>query len=248
MGEYNTQRRKSKISLKFDELQNEIKEYDKLVKEEILDDDYDKNSDDDYDEMSNEDKFEYSHYLDNSANNYFQNFKKFKIYCYFKINKENEYIFPIESDSLNIKTQYRYELIKNIVKKVNENIIIINHNSNKYILSLKDCEEENNKEFYINNYELRPCKKKNFSPKFDLPNYSSTLLLKDISNETISFVSKNQSNIMLIENYDISEKKYYIEENDFYLDKNLENSFSFNNKNKSNKKIQRKTCLNCLII
>ena len=93
--------------------------------------------------------------------------KKYKIYFYLKLNN-NSYIFPIISDNFFINKQYVYELIKNIVKKINEKNITINFNNNNYIISLRDIEEDDaNFEFYIKNYELKPCKKKNCTPKID---------------------------------------------------------------------------------
>ena len=76
------------------------------------------------------------------------------------MNDSKEFIFPIQTDFFNIKEEYGYDLIKNIIKKINEKKLIVENNSIKYIISLKDCEDENNKEFYIKNYELKLCKKK----------------------------------------------------------------------------------------
>ena len=129
-------------------------------------------------------------------NNYL---KKYKIYFYFKLN-ENKFIFPIITDFFNVNTQYIYDLIKNIVKKINDKNIIINYNNNNnYIVSLRDIEDDENLDFYINNYEIKPSKKKKFIPKSDCPSFSSFSLLKNIENENISFISKNSLNIMLRE-------------------------------------------------
>ena len=128
-------------------------------------------------------------------NNYLKNYK---IYFYLKLNKD-KFIFPIITDYFNVNTQYIYDLIKNIVKKINDKNIIINCNNNNYIVSLRDIEDDENMDFYINNYELRPSKKKNFIPKSDCPSFSSSSLLKNIENENISFISKNSLNIMLRE-------------------------------------------------
>ena len=131
--------------------------------------------------------------------------KKYKIYFYLKLNN-NSYIFPIISDNFFINKQYVYELIKNIVKKINEKNITINFNNNNYIISLRDIEEDDaNFEFYIKNYELKPCKKKNCTPKIDCPSFSSSSLLKNIENENISFICKNPLNIMLREQYETDE-------------------------------------------
>ena len=128
--------------------------------------------------------------------------KIIKIYFYFKLNNNNEFIFPIESDLLNIDKQYGYELIENIIKKINNNSIIIDYNSKKYKVSLKDSEYENKKYFYSKNYELRLCKKKNCKPSYDFPEFDSFSLIKNFANERISFISKNDLNIIIIENYE----------------------------------------------
>ena len=141
-----------------EKIQQEIKEYDEFVKNEIEEDE------DIYDELDEEfdcseiDFHVKKQYYSNSDCN-FINFKSFKVYFYFEINKDCNFIFPIESDKFNIEKQYIYELLKNIVKLINNKNIIINHNNIKYNISLKDC-EDNNDDFYIENYELKPCKKK----------------------------------------------------------------------------------------
>ena len=68
--------------------------------------------------------------------------------------------------------------------------------------SLKDSENENKKFFYAENYELRLCKKKNLKPSYDFPAFDSFSLIKNFANERISFISKNELNIIIIENYD----------------------------------------------
>lgn len=128
-------------------------------------------------------------------------------------------------------------MIKNIIKKINEKKIVINLNSINYIISLKDCEDENNKFFYEQNYELKPCNSKTFKPLNDYPNYYTNSLLKEFTNELISFVSKNEINIMLIENY-----------NDLKINDNI---FIVKEKNrkKENKINKEKKCINyCLLI
>lgn len=148
------------------------------------------------------------------------NLVKFDAYFYFKINDEKEYIFPIKSDLFNINDRHVYELIKNIIKKINEKHIIINYNDIKYIISLKDLENENDIEFYIKNYEFKPCKKKNFMPKNDSPSYSSNSLLKNIDKKFLSFVSKSPLNIMLIEQFETNENegnnKYQFDDDEDY--------------------------------
>ena len=127
--------------------------------------------------------------------------KNYNIYFYLNLNKENSFIFPIKSDFFKINKQYIYELIKNIVKKINNENINIKYNSKDYIISLKDIEDDDDFDFYIKNYELKPCKKKNFMPKSDCPSYSSSSLLKNIEKENISFVSKLPLNIMIREKF-----------------------------------------------
>jgi hypothetical protein len=126
--------------------------------------------------------------------------KNYNIYFYLSLDKENSFIFPIKSEYFKINKQYTYELIKNIVKQINNKNIIINFNSKDYIVSLKDIEDDDD-DFYIKNYELKPCKKKNFMPKNDCPSYSSYSLLKNIERENISFISKLPLNIMIREKY-----------------------------------------------
>ena len=125
----------------------------------------------------------------------------FNIYFYLNLDKENSFIFPIKSEFFKINKQYTYELIKDIVKKINNENIIIKYNSKDYIISLKDIEDDDDFNFYIKNYELKPCKKKNFMPKSDCPSYSSSSLLKNIEKENISFVSKLPLNIMIREKF-----------------------------------------------
>ena len=134
---------------------------------------------------------------------------------------------------MNSKKQYGYDLIKNIILKINEKKIIINLNSINYLVSLKDCEDENNKNFYDQNYELRPCSIKTFKPKFDSPKFCSHSLLKEFINENISFISKNEINIMLIKNYDDNNINKY---NEKFKEKNekeeeIEKENSFNEEN-----------------
>ena len=103
---------------------------------------------------------------------------------------------------MNTKNQYGYDLIQNLIQKINEKKILISLNSINYIVSLKDSEDENNKNFYEQNYELRPFCIKTLKPKFDSPKYCCNSLLKEFINKNISFISKSEINIMLIEKYD----------------------------------------------
>lgn len=205
------------------------------------------NIDDDY---NNFNEWENSHYSSNSLNNYKNCLNKFKVYFYFKINKDNEFVYPMETDFLNIKNQYGYDMINNIIKKINEKKIVININSSNYILSLKDSEEEKNNDFYINNYELRPCNKKDLKPKKDIPSYSSKSLLKDFVNERISFISKYDINIMLMEKYDDYEKNENVEVLNIKKTKEKKSKKNIINKKKGKEIIEEKRkCINyCLII
>ena len=128
-------------------------------------------------------------------------FSKFDVFFYFTI-KKKEFVFQIKSDLFDLDKQYTYELIQNIVKKINEKKITINLDNIKYILSLKDIEYnegKNNKDFYIKNYEFKQCNKDNFVPIKDREAFSSKSLLKNIDSKKISFMAKNPLNIMLRE-------------------------------------------------
>ena len=213
-----------------------------LIDDELSENEFDKfnymDDDDDDNEINNE-KSSFQHYICNNEHNKndeFINVNNFEIFCYFKINKENEFIYSIHSDSLNLKTQCVYDLIKNIIKKINQSNIIIEYNSLKYNLSLKDSDDENDIDFYINNYELRHCKKRKNVPDFDLPCYCSNSILNNMINEKISFVTKNPLNIILIENYDnynenfCNNKIKYINN-----DKKIENGFNLKKVKSTNK-------------
>lgn len=228
IGDDNLHKRKSKISIFAEEMNNkEINEYDKLVKEEINEENYDE-------EFGFDENKEINYLTKNISCPHY--LKKFKIYFYFKLNNKNEFIFPIESDLLNIDKQYGYELIENIIKKINNNSIIIDYNSKKYIVSLKDSENENRKYFYTENYEIRLCKKNNLKPSYDFPALNSFSLINNYINERISFISKNDLNIIIIENYDNNEDSV---ENEKYPDKKINlkiQNYKYNkfDKNKSN--------------
>lgn len=190
-------RKKSKISIQMDELKNKSE-----------DDEYFKelNDGNEFDEFENElDCNSQKLNLDKkNVDKYF----KFNIYFYFKLDENNEYIFPIQSDIFNKSKQYVHELIKNIIKKINEKNIVINFNNVDYIVSLKDTEDED-VDFYIKNYELKPCKKKNFKPKDDCPSFSSNSLLENVDNKLISFISKNSLNVMIREKFEENNKYQY---------------------------------------
>ena len=114
-------------------------------------------------------------------------FYKYNIYFSFLFDKK-EFLVSIESDVFNIYEYNVQDLIKNIINKINEKNIIIQNNKINYILSLKDSEE---KDFYKNNYELRNYKKDEYII------YSSDLLLSEIKEKKLNFVTKNYLNIMI---------------------------------------------------
>ena len=175
------------------------------------------------------------------------NIKKFKVYFYFNLNEKNEYIFPFESDLLNIDNQYGYDLIQNIINKINNESLEINYDSKDYILSIKESQNDDKKNFYINNFEIRKCKKKTFKPKDDVPPFSPELLLNNILDDTISFICKNNMYIMLIEKFDddIEEGKY---EDDFAESEGLSENKNENQKIKDNNYQDDSKCKSCIII
>ena len=193
-------RKKSKISLKLDELKNKSE-----------DDDYFKelNDGNEFDEFENE--FDSNSKRLNLAKNNEDKYAKYNVYFYFKLDGNKEYIFQIQSDIFNKSKQYVHELIKNIIKKINEKNITINFNNVDYIVSLKDTEDED-VDFYIKNYQLKPCKKKNFKPKNDCPSFSSNSLLENFDNKLISFISKNSLNVMIREKIEENNKYQYDDE------------------------------------
>lgn len=175
------------------------------------------------------------------------NIKKFKVYFYFNLNEKNEYIFPFESDLLNIDNQYGYDLIQNIIKKINNESLVINYDSKDYILSVKENQNDDTKNFYINNFEIRKCKKKTFKPKDDVPPFSPELLLNNILDDTISFICKNNIYIILIEKFDddIEEGKY---EDDFTESEGQSENKNENQKIKDNNYQDDSKCKSCIII
>ena len=194
-------RKKSKISIQMEELKNKSNE-----------------EDDDTQEITEENEFE-NEFDFHSKNVDFpkreeDNSAEFEAYFYFQLNGENEFIFPVKSDLFNKNKQYAYELIKNIIKKINEKNITIKYNNTNYTVYIKDEQDTEDVDFYTKNYELKPCKKKNFKPKNDNPSYSPNSLLKYIDNNKISFVSKSPLNIMLIEKYEENNNyhQYYDDE------------------------------------
>jgi len=214
-------RKKSKISIQFEEYETHKKDYDNLIKEELEEEndlcDTDLCDSDNINDSNSNNK--------DKENNSFDNLKQFEIYFFLKLNNDAEYVFPVQSDYLNIKENYGFELIKNIIPKINDKNIVVENNSVKYIVSLRDSEseEEDIKEFYSKNYELKACTKETFKPKEDMPCYSPTMLLEEFINKKISLVSKNDLNIMLTEKY--NDYKETIEPKDEVI---------INNKNKNN--------------
>lgn len=212
-----------------EKIKKEVKEYAEFVENEIDEED----NEFDCDEIDFNIKNQYydtSDYIENNSNNY----SNFKVYFYFEINKDYNFVFPIESDIFNIEKQYIYDLLRNIVKIVNNKNITVNYKGFNYIISLKDCEDKN-KDFYIKNYELKHCKKVKYTPKDYLPSYSSNSILKNIIKERISFVSKDPLNIMLIQKYDDFKEKNLNEKikynNKFIKNTNINEIFNVNEKN-----------------
>ena len=170
------------------------------------------NDGNEFDEFENE--FDSNSKKINLAKNNEDKYAKFNPYFYFKLNGNKEYIFQIQSDIFNKSKQYVHELIKNIIKKINEKNITINFNNVDYIVSLKDTEDED-VDFYIKNYELKPCKKRNFKPKNDCPSFSPNSLLENVDNKLISFISKNSLNLMLRERIEENNKYQYDDDEDW---------------------------------
>ena len=172
------------------ELSDEIKEYDRVIKESIKEDFF-----------NEEEKFEYDEFNDlnifNETTNLYKsdNLISFNVYFYLKINEKKEEIFLIESDDLNIDNQCVSDLIFNIVKKINSKKINIKYESNEFILSLKEYE---NIDLYNNNYELRQCNKISHIPKYDYPCFSPELMLDELIFNEICLLVKKSSNIKLL--------------------------------------------------
>ena len=131
-------RKKSKISIQFEEYENHKKEYDNLIKEELEEEndliEINSEDSDNINDSNNRDN------KDNNDNNCFNNIKQFEIYFFLKLNNDIEYVFPILSDYLNIKEKYGFELIKNIIQKINDKNIVVENNSVKYFLDVIICD------------------------------------------------------------------------------------------------------------
>ena len=179
------------------ESKDELKEYDRIVKESINEGIFDEQ----------EEKFEYDIFNDsnilNETTSFYEdkseNLNTFNVYFYIKLNEKNEHIFLIESDELNLDTQCVSDLISNIVKKINSKNIIINYENNELILSLKEYE---NIDLYNTNYEIRQFNKISNTPKYDYSCFSPALNLGEVIEQEICFVVKKTSNIKLSEKSD----------------------------------------------
>ena len=170
-------RRISKISLQMEELKNK-----KKITSELNDD----ISTDEYDIECDENSRETKQSV-NSVNLYENIFSKFDIEFLFKFNKK-EFIISFESDVFNLNENKVEDLIKNAIKKINEKNFSFKENKNTYIISLKDCEEDTDKEFYKDNYEIT----KNYSI-----NYPYELLLNEIKDTKLNLNCKNSLNFMI---------------------------------------------------
>jgi len=124
--------------------------------------------------------------------------KKFNVYFYFDFNKNKKFVLPINTENFNVADFHIYDLIKYIVKKINNSNIVVKDNNINYSVSLKDIDEEDNIDFYINNYEIKPF---DFWTKKDCPFYSAKDSLKTIEEENISFFSKNPLNVLLMKQF-----------------------------------------------
>ena len=112
--------------MQFEELAKEIKEYDKLMKEEFEEEKL-------YEEFELEENNNIINYNPDVIIKK-NNFKKFIVNFYFKLNENKEFTFPIESDIFDIDNQYVYELIENIIKKINNQLLFINILFNTFFL------------------------------------------------------------------------------------------------------------------
>ena len=137
----------------------------------------------------------YEGYKRNNNINYETNvIKKFNVCFYFDLNKDKKYSFNFNTDEFNADEYHIYNLIKYIVKKINDSNIVIKDNNDNYSVSLKDIDEENI-DFYINNYEIKPFE---FWKKKDFKSFSPNEMIKSINEEKIIFFSKNPLNVFLM--------------------------------------------------
>ena len=132
-------------------------------------------------------------YLNNERNV----IKKFNVYFHFYFKENKKYVFPISIENCYVADLHIYDLIIYIIKKINRSNFIIKENNIKYSISLRDVEgiKEENIDFYVNNYEIKPF---DFWTNKDFSIFSPTDSLKLIKEENISFFSKNSLNVLLI--------------------------------------------------
>ena len=177
--------RKSKLSIQLEEM--------KL--KGLLNEESDNDNDDYLSDFEEEENIQIvnNKYIKNEINL----IKKFNVQFYFDFKENKKYVLPISIENFNVANFHIYDLIIYIVKKINNSNIIIKDNNIKYSVSLRDVEglEEENIDFYINNYEIKPF---DSLTKNDFRNFSPTDPLKSINEENISFFSKNPLNILLI--------------------------------------------------
>ena len=74
--------------------------------------------------------------------------KKFNVTFYFEFNQKKKYVIPISTENLNVNDFYIYDLIRYIIKKINNSNINIKDSEANYSVSLKDIDEDN-KDFYV---------------------------------------------------------------------------------------------------
>ena len=180
--------RKSKLSIQLEEM--------KL--KGLLNEESDNDNDDYLSDFEEEENIQIvnNKYINNEINL----IKKFNVQFYFDFKENKKYVLPISIENFNVANFHIYDLIIYIVKKINNSNIIIKDNNIKYSVSLRDVEglEEENIDFYINNYEIKPF---DFWTKKDCPIYSSKDSLMTIEEENISFFSKNPLNVLLMKQF-----------------------------------------------
>ena len=180
--------RKSKLSIQLEEM--------KL--KGLLNEESDNDNDDYLSDFEEEENIQIvnNKYINNEINL----IKKFNVQFYFDFKENKKYVLPISIENFNVANFHIYDLIIYIVKKINNSNIIIKDNNIKYSVSLRDVEglEEENIDFYINNYAIKPFE---FWKKNDCQSYSPKEMLKSINEDKISFFSKNPLNIFLMKQY-----------------------------------------------
>lgn len=178
--------RKSKISLQLEKMkkvQNNSKENNMDISTDDVDNDVDIEQN------------EYQEYTQNSMRSSI-NIRKENIYEKFDIEfyfffEQKEFKVALQTDVFNKNKNTVQDLIKNIINIINGKNIIFQSNKIKYILSLKDCEDEDDDDFYKDNYELKANEsKENFAFSFDM-------LLSGIKNKKLKFRAKDYLNIMI---------------------------------------------------